>query len=163
MITSYICGTHRMLHCISKIRLLRRFTEDSQAISIKVSPISKLVSLFKDQDNLPLILDVRDPNEVLSGKGGPPNAIPGSLNVPLNHEGIGQRERKTTLNEFLSKIKEKGVKLPSNKNNVIITHCGKGGRGGKAASLLQMAGYNNVYNGGGPSIIATAMKSVSDE
>ena len=29
----------------------------------------------------PLVIDVRDPNEVAEGKGGPPNAIPGS--VPL--------------------------------------------------------------------------------
>ena len=26
----------------------------------------------------PLVIDVRDPNEVVEGKGGPPSAIPGS-------------------------------------------------------------------------------------
>ena len=27
----------------------------------------------------PLVIDVRDPNEVVEGKGGPPSAIPGSV------------------------------------------------------------------------------------
>ena len=27
----------------------------------------------------PLVIDVRDPNEVAEGKGGPPSAIPGSV------------------------------------------------------------------------------------
>jgi hypothetical protein len=35
----------------------------------------------------PLILDVRDSKEVVSGKGGPPPFIFGSINVPLNIEG----------------------------------------------------------------------------
>jgi len=50
----------------------------------------------------PLILDVRDPNEVYSGKGG--FSIPGCLHVPLNFDGKAQAERETTAEEFEDKI-----------------------------------------------------------
>ena len=36
----------------------------------------------------PLVIDVRDPSEVEAGKGGPPTKIPGSVNVPLNIDGV---------------------------------------------------------------------------
>jgi rhodanese-related sulfurtransferase len=42
-----------------------------------------------------------------------------------------QSERPTTQEEFLKKIMEVVVALP--KDRPIITHCGSGGRGGKAA------------------------------
>ena len=34
----------------------------------------------------------------------------------------------------------------------IITHCGGGGRGQKAKAFLEGAGFENVINGGGPSV-----------
>mmetsp|Transcript_32545 Transcript_32545/g.100724 ORF Transcript_32545/g.100724 Transcript_32545/m.100724 type:complete len:159 (+) Transcript_32545:355-831(+) len=101
----------------------------------------------------PVVLDVRDPAEVAAGKGGPPDRIPGSINVPLNIDGAKQSERPTTPDEFFKAIAAKGVVLPYDAQ--IITHCGSGGRGGKAAKILRDAGYD-AYNGGGPANIAAA-------
>ena len=110
----------------------------------------------------PLVLDVRDPNEVEAGKGGPPKLIEGSINVPLNFDGVGQAERETTAEEFSLKLKEAGVTLPADKSSAIITHCGSGGRGGRAQALLQSLGFTNVHNGGGPSNIAVSF-SLNDD
>ena len=66
-----------------------------------------------------------------------------------------QSERPTTQEEFLKKIMEVVVALP--KDRPIITHCGSGGRGGKAAQHLRDAGYD-AYNGGGPAHVASALK-----
>jgi len=104
----------------------------------------------------PLILDVRDPDEVAAGKGGPPASLPGSRNIPLNMDGVPQSERLTTKEEFEGKLIEAAV-LPEDKAVAIITHCGSGGRGGKAAAILQDLGYTRVLNGGGPSRIAEAL------
>ena len=104
----------------------------------------------------PLILDVRDPNEVEAGKGGPPSSISGSFNVPLNIDGKNQKEHLTTEAEFLEKLEAAGVRLPEDKSVPIITHCGSGGRGNKAAKILKSLGYN-AHNGGSPHNIAAAM------
>ena len=103
-----------------------------------------------------LIIDVRDPSEVERAKGGV--AIENSWNVPLNDEGVPQRDRPTTLNEFLLKLDKHGVALPKDKSFPIITHCGSGGRGGKSAILLEKAGYTNVYNGGNANHIKSALE-----
>jgi len=124
-----------------------------RVFSTKPGPVSAdVLAALPD----PLILDVRDPSEVALGKGGPPASIFGSLNVPLNHNGTSQHERPTTAEELLFKIKEAGVEL-TDKNAAIITHCGSGGRGGRAAALLTSLGFSNVHNGGGPSHIASAL------
>eukprot|EP00435_Cladocopium_sp_Y103_P003833 s5046_g1.t1 len=47
----------------------------------------------------PLVIDVRDPNEVAEGKGGPPSAIPGSVNVPLNVDGKKQNLQSTAVEQ----------------------------------------------------------------
>ena len=47
------------------------------------------------------------------------------------------------------------AKTGGNKSTPIITHCGSGGRGGKAAEHLCDAGFE-AYNGGGPAHIAAA-------
>lgn len=125
--------------------------------------ILKLIDIFEDtapppHDNAPLIIDVRDPEEVSAGKGGPPNFIEGSINVPLNHEGVPQKIRHTTLDEFLAKLEASGANLPSDKTKHIVTHCGSGGRGGKAAEFLRQAGYVNTYNGGCPAHIGKAIE-----
>eukprot|EP00656_Telonema_subtile_P001922 TRINITY_DN10833_c0_g1_i4.p1 TRINITY_DN10833_c0_g1~~TRINITY_DN10833_c0_g1_i4.p1 ORF type:complete len:147 (-),score=24.72 TRINITY_DN10833_c0_g1_i4:137-577(-) len=109
-----------------------------------------------------LVLDVRDPNEVAAGKGGPPAAIKGSVNCPLNIDGVGQRERPTSVDEFLLSLKENGVELPQDLGAPIVTHCGGGGRGGRAAALLRDLGFLNVHNGGGPRHIASAFASRED-
>lgn len=155
----------RLLH--GCCRSLRRITNNAhllnpRPVDVKVTNAIDLCSLFEINPN-PFILDVRDPDEVSKGKGGPPGTIDGSINVPLNHDGVGQRERLTTLDEFRIKLREQGIELPSNKEEVIITHCGSGGRGGKAAALLQQAGYQNVHNGGGPVNIAAAAAISADK
>ena len=104
----------------------------------------------------PIVLDVRDPNEVEAGKGGPPACVPGSVNVPLNMDGRNQKEHLTTEAEFLHKLHEAGFSLPEDKSAPIITHCGSGGRGSKAAAILRGLGYTNTHNGGSPANIAAA-------
>ncbi|CAL1135749.1 unnamed protein product [Cladocopium goreaui] len=103
----------------------------------------------------PLVIDVRDPNEVAEGKGGPPSVIPGSVNVPLNVDGKKQSDYPTSPEEFQAKLSAAGVTLPP-KEKAIITHCGTGGRGGKACEILRGLGYSNCHNGGGPAHIASA-------
>ena len=105
--------------------------------------------------NDPVILDVRDPDEVAAGKGGPPAAVPGAVPVPLNVDGVKQSERPTTQEEFLAAVAAAGLALP--RDRPVVTHCGSGGRGGKAAGLLRDAGYD-AYNGGGPAHVASALK-----
>jgi rhodanese-related sulfurtransferase len=105
--------------------------------------------------NDPVILDVRDTAEVEAGKGGPPASVPGAVHVPLNIDGVKQSERPTTQEEFLAAVAAAGLALP--KDRPVVTHCGSGGRGGKAAGLLRDAGYD-AYNGGGPAHVASALK-----
>ena len=95
----------------------------------KATPVSDAIlkSLVK-----PLILDVRDLNEVAAGKGGPPAFIFGSVNVPLNIDGKKQSDHNTTQEEFLKKLKKAGLKL-KNKETPIITHCCDIGRRGSKA------------------------------
>ena len=67
-------------------------------------------------------------------------------------DGVKQSERPTTQEEFLKKINEASWRF---RGSPIITHCGSGGRGGKAAEHLCDAGFE-AYNGGGPAHIASA-------
>ena len=115
-------------------------------------------SMADDKETLaalenPFVLDVRDPEEVQAGKGGPPLAIPGSTNVPLNIDGTPQSERPTTIEEFTEKLQ--GVELPS--EAPIVVHCGRGGRAERVRGFLKDLGYENVYNGGNPSHLADAL------
>ena len=128
-----------------------RFASDFVSMSARPGAVVEADVLADLKD--PLVIDVRDPSEVASGKGGPPAIIPGSVNVPLNIDGVKQSERPTTQGEFLDNIKKAIDALP--KDRPIITHCGSGGRGGKAAQHLRDAGYD-AYNGGGPAHIASA-------
>ena len=102
----------------------------------------------------PFVLDVRDPSEVEAGKGGPPSKIEGSVNVPLNIEGQKQSDRPTTLGEFQASLSKAGLFEAgaglSDKSRAVVTHCGAGGRGGRAAELLSEMGFVAVFNGGGP-------------
>ena len=104
--------------------------------------------------NDPVILDVRDTAEVEAGKGGPPASVPGAVHVPLNIDGVKQSERPTTQEEFLAAVAAAGLALP--RDRPVVTHCGSGGRGGKAAQHLRDAGYD-AYNGGGPAHVASAL------
>jgi rhodanese-related sulfurtransferase len=104
--------------------------------------------------NTPLVIDVRDPHEREAGKGGPPPFIPGSINVPLNIDGKKQSVRETTTAEFIAKLQNAGVEL--SKSKPVITHCGGGGRGNKAAKILRGLGYE-AHNGGNTSHIASAL------
>lgn len=62
----------------------------------------------------------------------------------------------TTPDEFLAKLAAAGVKLPEDKSAPIVTHCGSGGRGGRAAGLLRFLGHTGAHNGGGPKRITEA-------
>mmetsp|Transcript_97749 Transcript_97749/g.273576 ORF Transcript_97749/g.273576 Transcript_97749/m.273576 type:complete len:124 (-) Transcript_97749:107-478(-) len=101
----------------------------------------------------PVVVDARDPSEVEGGKGGPP--VTGSVNVPFNIDGAKQSERPTTLDEYRSKLEAAGC-LPADKSKAVITHCGSGGRGGKACAVIAAMGYTNVHNGGSPDNIRAA-------
>ena len=63
--------------------------------------------------------------------------------------------------EFLAKLEKAEITLPSDKNAAIVTHCGAGGRGGRAAGLLKQHGYINVRNGKSPDYIREARKDAS--
>ena len=125
-------------------RALRAFGSAGAAV-VDADVLAKLTS--------PLILDVRDPEEVARGKGGPPGRVEGAINVPLNIDGVGQGERRTTAEEFAAKLEAAGVALDADRP--IVTHCGGGGRGGKAAVLLRRLGYD-AFNGGGPADVHAA-------
>ena len=136
-------GTRRRLLSV-------RFASDFVSRSARPGAVAD-AEVLADLKN-PVILDVRDPSEVEAGKGGPPGNIPGAVNVPLNIDGVKQSERPTTQEEFLDKISDA---IALSKDRPIITHCGSGGRGGKAAQHLRDAGYD-AYNGGGPAHISAA-------
>ena len=138
-------GTRRLLSV--------RFASDFVSRSARPGAVAD-AEVLADLKN-PVILDVRDPSEVESGKGGPPGKIPGAVNVPLNMDGVKQSERPTTQEEFLAAVAAAGLALP--RDRPVVTHCGSGGRGGKAAGLLRDAGYD-AYNGGGPAHVASALK-----
>lgn len=69
------------------------------------------------------IIDVRTASEYKEGH------LKGSVNIPLQ-----------TLSNHLSKI---------NKDKPVITCCASGMRSASAKSILQGAGFKEVYNGGG--------------
>ena len=69
-----------------------------------------------------IVLDVREPDEVKSGK------IPGAVNIPLPE-----------LNQRVSE-------LPSDLDSPIVTTCQHGGRATTAAVFLRGMGYRNVRN-----------------
>jgi arsenic resistance protein ArsH len=99
----------------------------------------------------PIIVDVRSELEVETQKGGAP--VVGSVNVPLNVDGVPQSEHQTTAEEFKQKLEKAGVKLPADKKAAFITHCTADattyyGRGARAAALLRDMGYENAHNGG---------------
>ena len=102
----------------------------------------------------PFVLDVRDAGERDAGKGGPPASIAGAAHVPLNVDGEPQSARLTTADEFAAKLAAAGVELPADRP--IVTHCGSGGRGGKAAAILRGLGYD-AHNGGSPANVAAAL------
>ncbi|CAK0834822.1 unnamed protein product [Prorocentrum cordatum] len=64
-------------------------------------------------------------------------------------------EHPTTTEEYQKKLLDAGV-LPDDKGAAIITHCGNGGRGGRAAAVLRELGYPNAHNGGSPDNIRKA-------
>jgi rhodanese-related sulfurtransferase len=70
-----------------------------------------------------IIIDVRTKGEFAGGH------IKNSVNIPLQE-----------LQKNMKKI---------NKDMVIITCCASGMRSASAKSILQSAGYSQVYNGGG--------------
>eukprot|EP00971_Amphidinium_carterae_P329101 6461383-Amphidinium_carterae.2 len=87
---------------------LRRYLGPNQAVRSSGAAIQMVdradAEVLKGLTD-PLVIDVRDPDEVKAGKGGPPSSIPGSTNVPLNINGQKQSDRQTTPEEFQAKLK----------------------------------------------------------
>lgn len=86
--------------------------------------LKEKVDLAQLIDDGALVVDVRTKNEFKSAHAD------GSINLPLDQ---------------LSKNMKK---LGSNKERVIITCCASGTRSRMAKSMIQSAGFNEVYNGG---------------
>ena len=126
--------------------------EFSVATRMAKEPVAEASSLTELKE--PLIIDVRDDNEKENNKGGA--AIPGSVHVPINIDGQPQSVHETSKEEFAAKLKDCNVDLDAYKDNGFITHCGKGGRGGRAAFLLKEMGYK-AFNGGSPDNIRSAL------
>ena len=87
----------------------------------------------------PVILDVRDPDEVAAGKGGPPASVPGAVHVPLNVDGAKQSERPTTQEEFLAAIAAAGLALPRDRPVVAAPRLGRPRRQGGLAAYATPA------------------------
>ncbi|CAE8653257.1 unnamed protein product [Polarella glacialis] len=119
-----------------------------EVVSLPVSEPSVIKGLRE-----PLVIDARDPNEVEGCKGGA--ALLSSINVPFNVDGQSQSERPTLAADFQAKLEAAGI-LPEDKSAAIVTHCGSGGRGGKAAQVLRGLGYANAHNGGSADKIRAA-------
>ena len=86
-----------------------------------------------NDENTPLIIDVRTPEEYQTG------AYPGSINIPLD--------------ELMNRYEELGT----NAIREITVYCASGARSAYAQKLLLQIGYVNVKNGGG---IATMMSNL---
>lgn len=74
--------------------------------------------------NAPIVLDVRTPEEYVTG------AYPGAYNLPLDELG----NRIEELGDF---------------NREIVVYCASGARSAYAQRILMQVGYTNVTNGGG--------------
>ncbi len=82
--------------------------------------VSELYTLLKTDDSRRIIVDVRMPFEVLSGK------IKGAVNIPMN-EVVAEKDR---LAQY----------------GTVYTVCQSGGRSLLAATELEIAGLTNVCN-----------------
>lgn len=75
-------------------------------------------------DNVPIIIDVRTPQEFMVG------AVPGAINIPLDD-----------LSKQINKL--------GRFSRDITVYCASGGRSAYAQKLLKQAGFSDVKNGGG--------------
>eukprot|EP00237_Pycnococcus_provasolii_P010808 CAMPEP_0198712822 /NCGR_PEP_ID=MMETSP1471-20131121/4501_1 /TAXON_ID=41880 /ORGANISM="Pycnococcus provasolii, Strain RCC733" /LENGTH=192 /DNA_ID=CAMNT_0044472821 /DNA_START=31 /DNA_END=609 /DNA_ORIENTATION=+ len=102
------------------------------------------------------VLDVRDNDEM--DMGG--EKLSSSVNVPLNKaKGVNK-----TLDEFKADLEAAGVWATLEQRGTdapIITHCGAGGRGGKACDAMTKLGFTNVHNGGGPDDVRAVRPDLS--
>ncbi len=88
------------------------------------TPDQKSPTALAQNSNTPLVVDVRTPEECLSGM------YPGAINIPLDQldkhlDNLGQKDRK------------------------IVLYCASGGRSAYAVQMLKQAGFSNLENGGG--------------
>ncbi|CAE7305756.1 unnamed protein product [Symbiodinium sp. CCMP2592] len=142
--------TDAELQAVTEVALGDRLYVDSTVLDTEKAGEDLLANLHS-----PVIIDARDPGEVEGKKGG--EALEGCIHVPLNMDGMKQSDRPTTKEEFLEKLTAAEA-LPKDQSQPIITHCGNGGRGGKAAALLRDLGYWNAHNGGSPDRIREARR-----
>ena len=95
-----------------------------QEIEIRKIPQDKAMEMLASDPNAKL-LDCRFPKDYEM------RHIPGAINFPLE-----------------AAVAENFEKIP-NKEDVLITYCGDGNRGGLTAKVLIEKGYKNVYTMGG--------------
>ena len=117
---------------------------------LEKQPVAEAETL-KGLGDAVFVLDVRDADEMSVGG----EQLSKSTNVPLNKaKGVNK-----TLDEFKADLEKAGVWATleqRGRDAPIITHCGAGGRGGKACDALTKLGFTNVHNGGGPDDVRAA-------
>ena len=100
---------------------------DSKSIGNEISEVKeekKEVSTAKENNNAPIVIDVRSVQEFRTG------AFPGAVNIPLD--------------ELPRHINELG-----DKSRNITLYCASGARSAYGQRVLQQLGFTNVINGGG--------------
>jgi rhodanese-related sulfurtransferase len=108
-----------------------------------VASLEELTKFVEDAGSNLLVVDVRNPDaskEPGDQKSLAVAGLPSSDKRPQAIHLIWDRDTNTMpdLPETVSK------------DTPIVTHCGGGGRGQKAKVYLELKGYTNVINGGGP-------------
>ena len=110
--------------------LLKSVAKETRKTEVKTT-------IKANDENTTLIIDVRTPEEFLTG------AYPDAINIPLD--------------ELLDRYKELGT----NAEREIIVYCASGARSAYAQKLLLPIGYVNVKNGGGIAAMMARLKSSS--
>ena len=161
------CLTHR--HCARALRLSHSHSLNGCRITVRSSSSSSSGSSGDELEKRPIaepailknlgdvfVLDVRDNDEM--DMGG--EKLSSSVNVPLNKaKGVNK-----TLDEFKADLEAAGVWATLEQRGTdapIITHCGAGGRGGKACDAMTKLGFTNVHNGGGPDDVRAVRPDLS--
>ena len=97
--------------------------EEEVTVVMKIKPEDAIKML--ESENPPALIDVREPDEFASGH------IPNAVNVPLGDVVNGV------------------IRLGIPKDQPVMVYCRTGRRSSEAASKLQGAGYQKIYDLGG--------------
>lgn len=111
---------------------------ESKTLEKPAEKQEKKARFHKDDENTPLVVDVRTVEEFEAG------AYPGAVNIPLD--------------ELSHRYRELGTNLKRD----ITVYCASGARSAYAQNLLQQMGYQQVKNGGGLSAMMSQSKHRED-